>query len=272
MPSAPGQRRLVCLDIDGTLTAGIGGGVLPGAREAVAALRAAHRVKLVTNATSRSHRALAAWLRSERLLDDPADLVTPATVARRVLTGRGRARGVLIVDDAAREDFTWFTEEAEEAGGPGERRAVLLASEAHDRRIGDLQPAARALLEGAELFTLQQNRYFRKGEDLVTDLGPLAAFLAYAAGCPVQNLGKPSPLLFDALAAEAGLERARMLMVGDDAEFDAAGAAALGLAGVLVRTGKYRPGDEDRVAPRPTAVLDSVADLPRWLEENPGPR
>jgi ribonucleotide monophosphatase NagD (HAD superfamily) len=57
-----------------------------------------------------------------------------------------------------------------------------------------------------------------------------------------------------------------MVMVGDDAEFDAAGAVALGLAGILVRTGKYRPGDEARVAPPPTAILDSVADLPAWLE------
>jgi hypothetical protein len=34
---------------------------------------------------------------------------------------------------------------------------------------------------------------------------------------------------------------------------------------MLVRTGKYRPGDEDRVDPKPGAVVDGIADLPAWL-------
>ena len=52
-------------------------------------------------------------------------------------------------------------------------------------------------------------------------------------------------------------------MVGDDAEFDVAGALRAGVgAGVLVRTGKYRPGDESRHDPPPTLVLSSIADLP----------
>jgi hypothetical protein len=39
-----------------------------------------------------------------------------------------------------------------------------------------------------------------------------------------------------------------------------------GIVGVLVRTGKYRPEDEDgRDAERPRHVVDSVADLPGLL-------
>lgn len=55
-----------------------------------------------------------------------------------------------------------------------------------------------------------------------------------------------------------------LTMIGDDVEFDAAGALRAGCgAGVLVRTGKYRPGDEDRVQPRPTLV---AADLPAAID------
>ncbi|MFA9470407.1 MAG: HAD hydrolase-like protein [Deltaproteobacteria bacterium] len=50
---------------------------------------------------------------------------------------------------------------------------------------------------------------------------------------------------------------------------DVGGAQAAGLAGILVRTGKFRPGDLEGDI-RPDAVLDSVADLPRWWE-NQGP-
>jgi ribonucleotide monophosphatase NagD (HAD superfamily) len=175
-----------------------------------------------------------------------------------VLVERGHASGILLADEAALEDFDWFEEDP---SGP----AVLLATEGHSRTIGDLQPAFRRLLDGASLYTLQRNRYFRRDDLLVTDLGPVAAFLAYASGREPANLGKPSPLLFEVLAAEAGCSLQEMVMVGDDAEFDASGSVALGMQGVLVRTGKYRAGDEEKVVPGPTAVLGSVAELPDWL-------
>jgi HAD superfamily hydrolase (TIGR01458 family) len=250
--------RLVCLDIDGTLTDGVGGPPIPGAVEAVRKIRERLPVRLVTNTTSVPHRALAAGLIEQGFLDEPASLVTPATVARRVLPERGHARGILYVEPSAREDFAWF---APDTAGP----AVVLATEGHDLRLVDLQPAFRRLLEGAAFYTLQRNRYFRKGGELVTDLGPVAAFLTYASGREVETLGKPSPLLFDSIAEESGVRRGEIAMVGDDAEFDVSASVGLGMAGVLVRTGKFRPEDAARFTPRPTAVLDSVANLPAWL-------
>lgn len=255
---APPKIRLVCLDIDGTLTDGVMGPVIPGVVGAVHAIRTRLPVRLVTNTTSVPHRVLAARLTEQGLLEDAGSLVTPAMVARRVLPKRGHARGLLFVEPGAREDFTWFTEDP---AGP----AVVLATEGHDLRIADLQPAFRRLLEGANLYALQRNRYFKKGVELVTDLGPVVAFLTYASGREAETLGKPSPLLFDALAEELGVRREEIAMVGDDAEFDVSASVGLGMSGILVRTGKYRPEDDARFTPRPTVVLESVADLPTYL-------
>ena len=192
------------------------------------------------------------------LLEAPESLVTPASVARRVLPARGHDSGILLVEPGARKEWGWFREEVH---GP----AVVLGTEGHGLSVSELQPAFRRLLDGAQLYTLQRNRYFKKDGFLVTDLGPLAAFFEYASGSAAENLGKPSPLLFDEIAREAGEPRESIVMIGDDAEFDVAASVALGMSGVLVRTGKYRAGDESRVSPEPTAVLRSVADLPGWL-------
>lgn len=256
------MTTLVCLDVDGTISDRFRTPSVPGMAEALAELRRRHPVRLCTNATSICHRELAAKLHEQGLLDDPAELITPAVTARSVLESRGRASGILLVDDSAREDFTWFREDP--AGD-----AVIVATEGHRLSIADLQPAFRRLLDGAAFYTLQRNRYFRQGQQLVTDLGPVAAFLGYAADREAENLGKPSPLLFEALAAEAGCTLAEVVMVGDDAEFDASGSVALGMRGILVRTGKYREGDEGRVDPPPTAVIDSAVELPGWLDEHP---
>jgi phospholysine phosphohistidine inorganic pyrophosphate phosphatase len=44
---------------------------------------------------------------------------------------------------------------------------------------------------------------------------------------------------------------------------DVEGAMAAGLAGVLVRTGKFQPADLERGVP--DAVVDSIADVPGLL-------
>ena len=52
--------------------------------------------------------------------------------------------------------------------------------------------------------------------------------------------------------------------VGDDIEFDVKGAQDAGIRGVLVKTGKFRPEDLKKSI-EPFAILESVADLPRFL-------
>ena len=62
------------------------------------------------------------------------------------------------------------------------------------------------------------------------------------------------------------LPRDEVVMVGDDVRADVDGAQQSGLAGVLVRTGKFTMADlHGDITPQ--AVLDSVADLPSWWEQ-----
>jgi HAD superfamily hydrolase (TIGR01458 family) len=227
--------------------------------EAVRALRARWPVRLVTNTTSVPFGALAAHLRGLDLLDRDDHFFTPVMVARRVLPERGHDRGILIADPGQREDYAWFRDDP---AGP----AVVLATEAHAWRVGDFQPAFRRLLDGAAFYALTRNRYYRVEGEFRLDLGGVAALLAYCGGVEPETLGKPSAMMFDAIAAAAGVRREAIVMVGDDAEVDVAAPVALGMRGVLVRTGKYREGDETKAAPRPTDVIDHVADLSARLD------
>jgi HAD superfamily hydrolase (TIGR01458 family) len=260
---SPERRRplpieLVCVDVDGTLTDGILGPALPGAVAAIGRVIRALPLRLVTNATSVGAARIVDNLVARGFPIEPSMLMTPLLHARGVLSARGHDRGVLVAEPETRRELAWFTEDPR---GP----AVLLAGEVPSLRIEELQPAFRRLLAGASFYTVQKNRYFRREGELVTDAGPLVAFFEYATGARAEVLGKPSASLFDALAHAAGVERGAMVMVGDDAEFDVARPRQLGLVAVLVRTGKYRPGDETRHEVGPTAVLGSVAELADWL-------
>jgi ribonucleotide monophosphatase NagD (HAD superfamily) len=118
-------------------------------------------------------------------------------------------------------------------------------------------------MDGAELIALQHNRYWRRQDGLTLDVGAYAAALEYATGVAGVTVGKPAGAFFESAVKEIPASRA--LMVGDDVEADVGGALAAGLLGVLVRTGKFR---EDALAASgvvPSAIIDSIADLPALL-------
>jgi ribonucleotide monophosphatase NagD (HAD superfamily) len=75
-------------------------------------------------------------------------------------------------------------------------------------------------------------------------------------------MGKPSPAFFELALADLGVPAERAAMVGDDVEADVGGAMEAGLAGILVRTGKYREDLVEKSGVEPTVTVDSIADVP----------
>ena len=93
---------------------------------------------------------------------------------------------------------------------------------------------------------------------VVIDLNVFSSyFQQYATGLTAHVIGKPSAAFFTSALKELGVEPQNVckdyyvflslcvlflqaLMVGDDVVNDVGGAQQCGLAGVLVRTGKYR--------------------------------
>jgi HAD superfamily hydrolase (TIGR01458 family) len=136
-----------------------------------------------------------------------------------------------------------------------------------------LNRAFRELLSGAELVALQKNRYWRTPDGLSLDVGPFVAALEYASGREAVVVGKPATTFFDAVLAGLDTAAARAAMVGDDVESDIGGAQRAGLAGILVRTGKYRAEAVAASGVRPTVTVDSIADVPALLRHGaPTPR
>jgi HAD superfamily hydrolase (TIGR01458 family) len=116
------------------------------------------------------------------------------------------------------------------------------------------------------LVALGMTRYWRAEDGLRLDAGAFVRALEYAAGRTAVVVGKPDRTFYGAAVEALHLPADQVVMVGDDIHTDVEGAQLAGLTGVLVRTGKFRASDL-RGGVRPDAVLDSVADLPRWWAE-----
>jgi ribonucleotide monophosphatase NagD (HAD superfamily) len=78
-------------------------------------------------------------------------------------------------------------------------------------------------------------------------------------------VGKPSSPFFATAAEYLGVPLERVAVVGDSVENDVVGGQKAGCLGVAVRTGTFREEHLQGLESPPDAVLDSIADLPRWL-------
>jgi HAD superfamily hydrolase (TIGR01458 family) len=233
---------------------------VPGAAEALGKLRAADLpIRLVTNTTMRPRRSILERLERLGIEADPSELLAPATLAARRCKDAGYESVSLIVLDELREDLEDVPE------GDGKVDAVIVGDLGDGWDYEVLNRAFRRLMDGAELIALQKNRYWETSEGLSLDAGPFVTALEYATGREAEVVGKPSEAFFELALGELGVGAGQAAMVGDDVEADVGGAIDAGLAGILVRTGKYR---EDLVAEsgiEPTATVDSIADVPRLL-------
>lgn len=137
--------------------------------------------------------------------------------------------------------------------------AVVLGDAGPYFSFGSMNAAFRHLMRGVPLIAMARNRYFQEADGLSIDMGAYVAALEYAAGVQATIIGKPAPAFFDAALADLGIAAADAIMIGDDVRDDVYGAQALGIAGVLVRTGKYRPGDETQGPGQPALVVDDFS-------------
>ncbi len=117
------------------------------------------------------------------------------------------------------------------------------------------------VMDGAEMVALHKGRFWQTERGLRIDIGTFVSGLEYSTGKQATVIGKPSPTFFETALNGLGLDKKEVIMVGDDIETDIGGAQRAGIAGVLVKTGKYRPEDVERSSVVPDAVLSSVAEL-----------
>ena len=246
--------RTVLLDLGGVFYEG--DRLLPGALEALARLRdSGLTLRFVTNTTRQCRAALLQELAGRGLAIGEDELITPAGAAREVLLARG-LRPLLLIHPGLQADFAGID--------TTDPNAVVVGDAGEHFCYATLNQAFRLLHRGAPLLALGRNRYFQDSDGLSLDAGPFVAALEYAADVKAKLLGKPAPALFAAALRVPACQPAEAVMIGDDVESDVNGAIAFGLRGILVKTGKYRPGDETRLQPGGVVADDitaAVADL-----------
>jgi HAD superfamily hydrolase (TIGR01458 family) len=251
----------VLIDIDGVVHQR--GAAIAGSVEAIERLKRLNlRFRFITNTTRTPLRIIAAQLDKAGAAAERSHIFTPALAARTYLEEHD-LDPFFVTSSALKEDFANLK--------AGSRRAIVVGDAYDEFTYARLNQAFRLLEQGAEFLALATNRSFQDADgQLSLDVGGFVACLEHATGRSARVLGKPSPDLFRAAVAHMGLAPENTVMIGDDAEFDVSAAIRAGLRGILVRTGKYRPGAEDGVEPKPDRVAGNFLEAVDFIASRIG--
>jgi len=255
--------RLVLLDLDGTLY--IDNQVIDGAVDAVSRLRQqGYRLRFLTNTTTRSQADLYQQLERMGFSLDVNELISAPVAAvlelRTLQQQFGRRLKIWpVVAQAIEGEFAEF------------ERDELTPDFIVIGDIGDAWDAAlinqlfTAMHNGAKLITLHKNRFWQTQNNLKVDIGFYVAGLEYVTGQMAQIMGKPSASFFNRVLADAHVAPDQVVLVGDDLDSDVGGAQRHGMAGLLVKTGKFRRQYLEHSPILPDGILTSIAELPEFL-------
>ncbi|MEE6507821.1 hypothetical protein FKM82_031119 [Ascaphus truei] len=245
--------KAVLVDLSGTLH--IEDTAIPGAQAALKRLRNAPVViRFVTNTTKECKRSLLERLRKLSFDLNEDEIFTSLTAARNLVEQRN-ARPMLLVDDGALHDFEGIV-----THNPN---AVVIGLAPEHFNYQTMNKAFRLALDGAPIIAIHKSRYYMKKDGLALGPGPFVTGLEYATGTKATVVGKPEKTFFLEALRSTGCHPEEAVMIGDDCRDDIGGAQNAGMLGILVKTGKYRPGDEDKINPAPYLTCD---DFPQAVD------
>lgn len=265
--------RGVLLDLSGTLHEG--SRVIPGATEAIQALfDASLNIRILTNTSTVSSAALYQQLQEMGFTSIRPNQIYTSVLAMREYLVRHKLRPYCLLEDTS--DFDGMV--------PLEppHNAVVVGLAPSKFNYEHMNHAYQILQQYPNHLIAMHRSPYVKAHDGTTHLGPgvfVAALEAAMATTHTTNnhnnndvattttviVGKPSRTFYETVMWDS-IPPEEICMVGDDVMQDIEGAQKAGIGTtLLVRTGKYRTGDEYKT--KPTAVVSSIVDAVEYILE-----
>ncbi|RWS23595.1 haloacid dehalogenase-like hydrolase domain-containing protein 2 [Leptotrombidium deliense] len=263
--------KSLLIDLSGTIH--VDDTAIQGAVEAIQRVKSSPiKIRFATNTTKESQSYLWNRLNSLGFNIKIDEIFTSLTLARDLIVEKN-LKPFLLLEDSAMDDFRNYVD-------------VNISSEKADSVVVGLAPkrfsydymntAFRILHRGAPLIAVHKGRYYKRKDGLALGPGPFVMALEYASDVKAQVIGKPEATFFKSAIKPFNCETDEVAMIGDvcylflsfcthfsnlkDVRDDIHGAQSVGMIGMLVKTGKYQEGDENKINPQPDFVFNSVVE------------
>ena len=136
---------------------------------------------------------------------------------------------------------------------------VLLDFEKNNRTYNDLQLIIEHLERGCSIVSASGSPFYLKKGKKQIDTGAFVRLIESVTDRKITILGKPSSPYFLNAKSILGEGIDSVTVIGDDWKTDIKGAREVGFHSILMKSGKYRDGDEERG--KPDGAVDSFLPL-----------
>jgi len=245
-------------DLDGTVY--LGDRLLPGAREAITALKRQARVVYLTNKPLELPREYARKLTRLGIETDAREIVSSIDALLGYLAANARGARLYVVGEevlieALRSAGYLLTEQADEID-------VVVVSFDRTFAYRKLKIAFDAVRRGARIVATNPDPYCPSPDGGLPDCAAMLAAVEACTGARAEAIvGKPSRHMAAAVLGRLGLPASETMLVGDRLATDLRMARDVGMAGALVLTGATSLAEALAAPDAPDYVIESLADL-----------
>lgn len=248
------------IDLDGVVY--VGEQALPGAADAIAAIRTAGKELLfLTNDPRRSRAEYAGRLNRLGIEAVAGDVLTAGAATAAYLRDHERLQGAsaFVIGTSALKDELRRVGLRVVEGEDGRRADVVVVGGHEAFGYQELRVAAQAVLRGAGLFATGRDATFPMPDGPWPAAGAIVAAVEATSGTPATAIGKPEPHMFE--AARSLLRGSELAVIGDTVASDIVGGSRAGCFTILIGSGNaadFPPGEG-----HPDIVLPSLLDVMR---------
>ncbi|MBN2794733.1 MAG: HAD hydrolase-like protein [Clostridia bacterium] len=125
---------------------------------------------------------------------------------------------------------------------------LLLDFEKENMGYDILQKIFHWMEAGIPVVTASRSLYYLKDHKKQLDTGAFVTLLEQVSGQNIEVFGKPSFRYFESGIALLKTTKEQVTVIGDDYQTDMLGALNAGCQGILLQSGKYEQGDEEKIS------------------------
>lgn len=243
-------------DMDGVLHRE--GDMIPGADEFISRLRDEDIPFMVlTNNSMQTPRDLSAKLTRMGLNIEPERIWTSATATAKFLSQQAGEASAYVIGEAglttALHEMGWILTEADPD--------FVVLGETRTYSFEALTTACNLIRRGSRFIATNPDLTGPGPNGVIPATGSVAAMITAVTGRAPYYVGKPNPVMMRSALNTLGVHSENTVMIGDRMDTDIKAGMEAGMRTVLVRTGISDDAEIARYPYRPTAIVDSVADL-----------
>ena len=223
-------------DIDGVLE--FQGKAYPGAVELLDFLRKKGvKIRILSNSTLKSRKVCTLRLNRHGFRVSEEEVITASWATARYLRTLNPKSCWVMLKGKGLDEFKEFNMDDKAP------QYIVVGDYREEFKFENMNKALKLLLQGVNLIVMIPEKVDHSLGGVELTVGAYGKMLEDATGIKATYIGKPSIYMFDIALDSMGIDRAKVLMVGDRVSTDIIGAKQAGIPSVLVKTGEFKASD-----------------------------